>query len=40
MQITSFLGAWNFKNEIFRKEKKFIKSGGKFITHIPIPKVL
>ena len=35
-----FLGAWNFKNEIFRKEKKFIKSGGKFITHIPIPKVL
>ncbi len=35
-----FLGAWNFKNEIFRKEKKFIKSGGKFITHIPTPKVL
>jgi hypothetical protein len=35
-----FLGAWNFKDEIFRKEKKFIKSGGKFITHIPIPKVL
>ena len=35
-----FLGAWNFKDEIFRKEKKFIESGGKFITHIPIPKVL
>ena len=35
-----FLGAWNFKDEIFRKEKKFIKSGGKFITHIPTPKVL
>ncbi len=35
-----FLGAWNFKDEIFKKEKKFIKSGGKFITHIPIPKVL
>ena len=35
-----FLGAWNFKDEIFKKEKKFIKNGGKFITHIPIPKVL
>ena len=35
-----FLGAWNFKEEIFKKEKKFIKSGGKFITHVPIPKVL
>ena len=35
-----FLGAWNFKDEIFRKEKHFIKNGGKFITHIPIPKVL
>ena len=30
-----FLGAWNFKNEIFKKEKKFISEGGKFITHIP-----
>ncbi len=35
-----FLGAWNFKEEIFKKEKKFIKNGGKFITHVPIPKVL
>ena len=35
-----FLGAWNFKDEIFRKEKKYIKSGGKFITHIPTPKIL
>jgi SAM-dependent methyltransferase len=35
-----FLGAWNFKNEIFKKEKLFIKRGGKFITHIPIPKVI
>jgi 2-polyprenyl-3-methyl-5-hydroxy-6-metoxy-1,4-benzoquinol methylase len=35
-----FLGAWNFKNEIFKKEKKFIRSGGKFITHIPIPKII
>ena len=34
-----FLGAWNFKEEIF-KRKKFIKNGGKFITHVPIPKVL
>ena len=31
----AFLGAWNFRKEIFRKEKKFIKRGGKFITHVP-----
>ena len=30
-----FLGAWNFKKEIFKKEKKFFKRGGKFITHVP-----
>ena len=30
-----FLGAWNYKDEILKKEKKFIKKGGKFITHIP-----
>tara|TARA_Y100000590_G_C15747227_1_gene1022592 strand:+ start:2437 stop:3612 length:1176 start_codon:yes stop_codon:yes gene_type:complete len=36
----AFLGAWNFKKEIFQKEKKFLKSGGKFITHIPKPRIL
>jgi len=35
-----FLGAWNFKQEIFKKEKKFLKKGGKFITHIPKPHVI
>ena len=35
-----FLGAWNFKKEIFKKEKKYIKRGGKFITHVPIPKII
>ena len=35
-----FLGAWNFKKEIFDKEKKFIKRGGKFIIHTPSPKIL
>ena len=30
-----FLGAWNFKKEIFKKEKFFFKRGGKFITHVP-----
>ena len=35
-----FLGAWNFKEEIFKKEKKFIKNGGKFIIHTPIPKII
>ena len=36
----AFLGAWNFKDEIFKKEKLFIKQGGKFITHVPYPQVL
>ena len=31
----AFLGAWNFKKEIFKKEKKFLKRGGIFITHVP-----
>ncbi len=35
-----FLGAWNFKNEILKKEKTFIKKGGAFITHIPSPKII
>ena len=35
-----FLGAWNFKKEIFKKEKKYIKRGGKFIIHVPIPKII
>ena len=35
-----FLGAWNFKEEIFKKEKKFIKNGGKFIIHTPMPKII
>ena len=35
-----YLGAWNFKKEIFKKEKLFIKKGGKFITHIPFPRII
>ncbi len=35
-----FLGAWNFKDEIFKKERLFIKNGGKFITHVPSPKII
>jgi hypothetical protein len=35
-----YLGAWNFKDEIFKKEKIFIKRGGKFITHVPYPKII
>ena len=34
------LGAWNFKKEIFNKEKRFINKGGKFITHVPKPKII
>jgi SAM-dependent methyltransferase len=35
-----FLGAWNFKNEIFNKEKRYIDNGGKFITHVPFPQII
>ncbi len=35
-----FLGAWNFKKEIFKKERKFINKGGKFITHVPYPRIV
>ena len=36
----AFLGAWNFKNEILKKEKKFIKEGGKFLLHVPSVKLI
>ena len=36
----AFLGAWNFKEEIFKKERRYIKNGGKFITHVPIPRIV
>ena len=36
----AFLGAWNFKEEIFKKEKKFINRGGKFISHVPYPRII
>ncbi len=36
----AFLGAWNFKKEILKKEKEFIKRGGRFITHVPLPKII
>ncbi len=36
----AFLGAWNFKMEILKKEKKFLKRGGKFIVHTPKPKII
>ena len=36
----AFLEAWNFKKEIFKKEKKYIKKGGKFIIHTPYPRII
>ena len=36
----AYLGAWNFKKEIFKKEKTYINNGGKFITHVPYPKII
>jgi len=32
----AFLAAWNHKEEIFKKEKSWIESGGRFITHLLI----
>jgi len=29
-----YLFAWNHKNEIFKKEKKFLKMGGKWVSHV------
>jgi hypothetical protein len=28
------LGAWNFVDEIYKKEKRFLDKGGIFVTHI------
>jgi len=36
----AFLGAWNFKKEILKKEMKYIKNGGSFITHVPEPRII
>ena len=35
-----YLGAWNFLKEIKRKEKKFLKKGGRFLIHTPYPKLI
>ena len=35
-----FLGAWNFKSEILKKENEFVNRGGKFITHIPFSRII
>ena len=35
-----FLGAWNFYKEILKKENYFYKNSGKFITHIPYPRII
>jgi methylation protein EvaC len=34
------LGAWNHAKEIMEKEKNFINRGGKFIVHLPEPRIL
>ena len=35
-----FLGAWNFLEEIQKKEHKFIARGGRFITHVPCVRII
>ncbi len=36
----AFLGAWNFKEEILKKEKKRIKRGLTFVSHVPYPHII
>lgn len=36
----AFLFAWNHAEEIMKKEQEFINRGGKFIVHLPEPKVV
>ena len=36
----AFLGAWNLKKEIFKKEEKLIKKKLRFISHVPQPKII
>ena len=31
-----YLFAWNHKDEIFQKEKKFKKDGGKWFSHVKL----
>ena len=35
-----YLGAWNFKEEILKKESKYVQRGGRFIVHVPFPRIL
>ena len=39
-QQIALLLAWNYKESIINKEKEFLKSGGKFLVPIPIPKII
>jgi SAM-dependent methyltransferase len=39
-QTVFYLGAWNFLKEILKKEKRFIKNGGKFLIHTPYPRII
>jgi len=36
----ALLGAWNHAKEIMAKEKEFLSRGGRFITHLPTPRIL
>ena len=36
----AYLFAWNHKDEIFSKEKEFLKKGGSWFSHVPYRKIL
>jgi len=36
----AFLGAWNYEEEILKKESAFVDRGGKFVTHVPDVRII
>lgn len=36
----AFLGAWNYGQEVLKKEAAFLNRGGKFITHVPHVRII
>ncbi len=39
-KLCVFLGAWNFHKEILKKENFFYNNSGRFITHVPFPRII
>jgi len=40
VKMLGLMLAWNYKNDIIKNEKIFLKKGGKFLIPIPHPKIV